>query len=235
MPENRLDEAEAALNECLERSEGGIDPYRETFSLWTLARLNRRRGNFNVARKLSKRMTEVFEQMQLPQDRNRWVLLAERARFEQLDGHLARAIELCREAHSIPQLAKDPQGEVQAEYYLAALLLLSGAVDEARAHGRSVLKVSQEELLPHGIAPAMQVLAGVATQRGDHDVAARLLGYAEARFQAQKIPRDMWVEVDPEWFKQPLLEHFDGSRMEKLMAEGAAWSEERAIEEALKA
>jgi predicted ATPase/DNA-binding SARP family transcriptional activator len=234
MPANRLDEAEAALKESLERSESGIDPYREAFTLWTLARLNRRRGNLDLARKLATRMTDVFEQLHLPQDRNRWVLLTERARVEQLDGHLARAIELCREAVSIPRVAKDPQGEVQAEYYLGALLLLAGAVDEARVHGRSVLEVSREEMLPHGIPLAMQVLAGVATQCGDHDVAARLLGYAEARFPVQRIPRDMWVEADPEWFKQPLREHLDDPCLEELMAEGAGWSEDQAVEEALK-
>jgi predicted ATPase/DNA-binding SARP family transcriptional activator len=232
--ENRLDEAEIAATECVEKSERGEDPYRLAFGLCTLARLNRRRGNFDVARELSKRMTQVYEGMQLSLDRNRWIVLTECARVEQLDGHLARAIELCREAHSIPQLTRDPPSEVQTEYCLTALLLLSGAVDEARAHGRSLLKLSREELLSHGIAPALQVLAGVATRRANHDIAARLLGYAEARFPAQTIARDQWVEVDPQWFIQPLRDHFGVARLAELMAEGVAWSEDHAVEEALR-
>jgi len=235
LAENRLDDAEATWMECLEKSERGGDPYRLAFSLWGLARLNRRRGNIDASRALSTRMTEVYEGMQLSLDRNRWVILAERARVEQMDGRLERAIALGREANSIPHLTKDSQGKVQAEYFLAALLLLSNAVDEARAHGRALLNVSREELLPHGIAPALQVLAGVAMHCADYDVSARLLGYAEARFALQKIARDMWVEVDAHWFVQPLRDHFGKARLEELMAKGAAWSEDQAIEEALRA
>lgn len=229
---DQLDKAEATAKEGLEMAELADDPYRVAWNLWTLARLNRRRGNFDTARALATRMAQVYECMQL--DRNRWVNLTERARLEQLDGNLARAIDLAREALSIPLLTKDPLGEVQAEYFLAALLLLSGAVDEARGHGHSLLKVSREELLPNAIAPAVQVLAGVAMRRADHDIAARLLGYAEARFALQKISRDMWVEVDPEWFMQPLRDLFGDARLAELMAEGAAWSEDHAVEEALK-
>jgi predicted ATPase/DNA-binding CsgD family transcriptional regulator len=231
---NRLDEAEITAKECVERSERSHDPYRLAFGLWILARLNRRRGNLDVARELSTRMTQVHEGMQLSLDRNRLVILTERACVHQLDGQLARAIELCKEAHSITQLTKDPPSEVQTGYYLAALLLMSGQVDEARANGRSLLELSREELLSHGIAPALQVLAGVATQRAKYDVAARLLGWAEARFPLQAIPRDAIVDVDPQWFILPLRDHFGDVRLAGLMAEGAAWSEDQAIEAALK-
>jgi tetratricopeptide (TPR) repeat protein len=172
--------------------------------------------------------------MQLSLDRNRWAVLCERARVEQLDGRLARAIELCREAHSIPQLTQDRPGEVPAKYGLAAYLLLSGEVDEAEFHARSLLKLSREELLPHGIPAALQVFAGVATQRGEREAATRLLGYAEARFPELPIPPDMNVDVDPEWFIRPLRIHFGDTRLAQLMAEGAAWSEDQAVEAALK-
>jgi predicted ATPase/DNA-binding CsgD family transcriptional regulator len=230
---NRLDEAEATATEGLEIAQLADDAYRVAWNLWTLARLNRRRGKIDSARTLAARMTQVYEGMQLPLDRNRWVNLTERARVEQLDGHLARAIELAREALSITLLTNDPQGEVHARYFLAALLLQSGGIDEARAHGVSLLKVSREELLPHGIPFGMQVLAGVTTLCACFEVAARLLGYAEARFPTQASPRDTWVEVDPERFIQPLRDRFGDERLADLMAEGAAWSEDHAVEEAL--
>ncbi len=231
---NRLDEAEAAATESLERAERAVDKYRIAFNLWLLARLNRKRGNLDVARQLSNRMAVEYESMKLLYDRNRWVILTERARAAQLDGHTDRAIELCREAHSLALLTQDPLGDVQAEFCLATLLLMSGAVAEARNHGRAVLELSRDELMPHGITFALQILAGVATQRDQRDVGARLLGNAESRFREQPVMRDTFVDVDPYYFMKPLLDRFGDVRLAELMAEGAAWSEDQAVEEALK-
>ena len=69
--------------------------------------------------------------------------------------------------------------------------------------------------------------------RGNASAAARLLGFAEDRFRQLAMPRDFWVEVDPEWFSRPLRVHFDDLALADLMAEGAAWSDDRAIREAL--
>jgi predicted ATPase/DNA-binding SARP family transcriptional activator len=231
---NRIDEAEAAAKESLDSAERANDPYRVVFNLWTLARVNRRRGKFDVARNLSIRMAQVYEALHLPHDRNRWPILIERARCEQLDGDLARAIELCREAHAEALLTRDPLGDVHAEYFLATLLFMSGAVSEARDHGRALLKLSLDELLPHGITFALQVLAGVATDRAEHAIAAELLGYAELRFREQPLVRDAFVDVDPDLFIQPLRDHFGEGRLAELVAEGERWSEDQAIEEALK-
>jgi predicted ATPase/DNA-binding SARP family transcriptional activator len=230
---NRLDEAELAITESLELAERVGDRYRVAVNLWILARLNRKRGNLDAARTLSIRMIEAHDELQLPSDRNRWGLLAERARAELLDGHLARAIELCREGYAVTQATKDPLGGVQAEYYLGVFLLMSGAVEEARTRGRSVLRVSREELFPHGIPPAIQLLGGVATQCEQYEQAARLIGFAEAKFPEQTLPRDMYVDVEPEWFLGPLRDRFGEARLAELMADGAAWLEGRAIEEAL--
>lgn len=65
------------------------------------------------------------------------------------------------------------------------------------------------------------------------ELAARLLGFAEARFSEQAFPRDTYVEVDPEWFMTSLRDHFGEERLADLLADGAAWTEERAIAEAV--
>jgi tetratricopeptide (TPR) repeat protein len=233
LAQNRLDEAEAICSESLEMAERSDDHHRAAFNLWGLSKINRKRGDLDAARQFSVKMAEAYARHDTPMDRNRWIVLTERARLEQSDGHLGRAIEICREAHAVAELTKDPLADVQVVYYLGALLVISGAVDEACTHDCSLLKLSREELLPHGIAYAMQVLSGVAMARTEPETAARLLGYAEKRFRQQTIPRDFWVEVNPEWFLQPLRERFGENASAELMAEGAAWSEDRAIEEAV--
>ncbi|MBV8144476.1 MAG: hypothetical protein JO184_05660, partial [Gammaproteobacteria bacterium] len=144
MAANRFNEAEAIFREALEAAEQSNDYYRIQYYLWGLARLNRKQGNINAARAFSLRMAEAHERYRIPEDRNRWVILSERACLEEADGHLERAIELCREAYAGTQATRDVTGGVQAEYYLGVLLLKSGAVDEARMHGRSVLTVGRE-------------------------------------------------------------------------------------------
>ena len=201
---------------------------------WTLARLNRRFGRFDVARGLSNRMASVYEGLNLPQDRNRWIVMTERAQVAQLDGHTGPAIELCREALSGAQLTQDPLGEVTSEYFLAVHLLMSGALRDARHHGRAILKLSRDELLAHGITFSLQILAGVATHGAEHDLAARLLGNAELRFREQPFPRNAFVDVDPDFFIQPLRDRLGERRVADLMAEGERWSEDRAIDAALK-
>jgi hypothetical protein len=44
------------------------------------------------------------------------------------------------------------------------------------------------------------MLSRVAMARTEPETAARLLGNAEERFRQQTVPRDFWVEVNPEWF-----------------------------------
>ncbi len=228
MAANRFNRAEAVFQEALEVAERSGDHYRIQFYLWGLARLNRKRGKIDVARAYSMRMAEAHERYQLPEDRNRWAILLERACSEEADGRLERAIELCREAYGGTQVTRDVTSGVQAEYYLGVVLLRSGAVDEARMHGRSVLTVGREELLPLGVYSALQLLAGVAVHFKRYDLSARLLGYAEPRLSANALHPD----VDPEWFLQPLREHFGASTLAELMADGAAWSQDRAIDEA---
>jgi tetratricopeptide (TPR) repeat protein len=230
---DRLGEAERAFDECLGWCDKAGDAFLNAWSRLFLGRVYRKRGEFERGRAVSTKGCELVENLGIPLDRNRWMVFAERARLAQLAGGLDRAIGLCRDGLSLTQLTQDPLGGVQIEYVLAAFLFLAGAGREARAHARAVLRVSREELLPHGIAPGVQVLAGVAALQGRREMSARLLGYAEKRFSEQSHPRNALVDVDPEWFIQPLRSHFAEAELFGLMTEGAAWSEDRAIQEAL--
>lgn len=234
---NRLEEAEPIANEGLalaERSSDHYHRYMTAYMLMNLANLNQRRGNLNAARDYVTRFTDLYEQLRIPLERHGWWGVTTRASQERMDGNLSRAIELTLEARRSAQLTKDATSEIHSDHALGVYSLMAGEVENARNHARSVLALSRDELLPHGIPAALQVLAGAATQRGEREAAARLLGYAEARFPELPIPRNLHVEVDPKCFIQPLLDYFGDARLAQLMAEGAAWSEDQAVEEALK-
>lgn len=226
----RLDEAEVVLREALDRAQR-VDPLRLQYVLWGLTRLNRQRFDSKAARNFADRMIKAHEAYRIPGDRNRWIVLSERARtLCDVEGRLDLAIDECREALRGTNATNDALGGLQIEYLLGALLLRSGAVDEARTCARRVLSISEDQLLPHGFPAALQLFGGVATYEAHYDLACRLLGYAKVNLTDR---REMVVDVDPGWFIAPLREHLGDRRLAQLMAEGQAWSRERAIEEAL--
>jgi predicted ATPase/DNA-binding CsgD family transcriptional regulator len=229
---NRLQEAEPILNEALELAEQSGDHYRAGWILAFQSKLNRKLRRYDRARRTSARMNDEYARVQVPYDANASMMLAERACMAHQDGDLVEAIKLSRESFEAAQLMKDPTLEIHSEYGLAAYLVISGEVEEALGHARSILKTSHEELFPYGIGPAFQIMAGVSAQRGDLDRAARILGYAHLRFSQQRILPNTLVDVDPEWFLNPLREHLGEDRLAQLMAEGAQWSEEHASDEA---
>jgi predicted ATPase/DNA-binding CsgD family transcriptional regulator len=225
-------EAQGLVVEALDLAKRTGDHYRAAYTLGVQCKVERRLGRYECARTSLAQMIEEHSQVHAPFDPSESLMILLRAGMEQLEGRLSNAIDLCREAHRIARAVHDPSQDIHAQYGLAAYLLLSGSADEALVHALSILKISRDELFPYGVGPAFQILAGVATQRGEHEQAARLLGYAQARFSEQGIPPDAHVEVDPEWFLEPLHDHFGEPRLSELMAEGAAWSEEFALGEA---
>ncbi len=228
----RLEEAGPVIDEALKLCDRVGDHYRATFLLGFESKRLRRLGQYDRARAAAARMISSYDRVHVPFDANASLVLDEYANMAYLDGDLTKAIEISHESLRAARLMRDVTQEIHAEYGLAGYLFLSGAIDEALEHGLAILQTSREELFPYGMGPAFQILAGVCSARGEFDRAAHLLGYANARIAQQRIPPNAYVDVDPEWFLGPLRERFGEQRLVQLMSEGAAWSEERAVDEA---
>lgn len=228
----RLEEAGPVIKEAVELCEHVGDHYRATFLLGFESKRLRRLGQYDRARAAATQMVASYGRVHVPFDANASLVLDEYANMAYLDGNLSKAMEISRESLRAARLMKDVTQEIHAEYGLAGYLFVAGAVDEALEHGLSILRTCREELFPYGIGPALQILAGISLTRGEFERAARLLGYAHARFTEQRIPANAYVDVDPEWFLRPLRERFGEEPLSKFMAEGAAWSEDRALGEA---
>jgi len=91
-----------------------------------ICKIYRRTGNVKLAREYCTRFTQIYEELRLPLERNRWVLLLEQAILQQQEGRLDNATSLTREAHKVVQLTKDFASSVYVEHSLAYYLLLSG-------------------------------------------------------------------------------------------------------------
>jgi len=229
--ENRLEAAEPPLKESLGLAQRAGDRYRAAAARQLLGKLYIKLGKLDVARQLLSEALQTYGKTAI--ERNRGLALVDFAALERREGNLKRAIDLAREGQGIAQALRDRNLEMIAQSALALYQIMSGQFDDARSTARSTLELCRQERLEFGIAAAAEAFASLATQQGDFERAALLLGYAEANFP-KIMARDAFANVDLEWFMQPLREHLDQARLQALMSEGAAWPEAEAIEEALK-
>ena len=114
--------------------------------------------------------------------------------------------------------------------YRIAVGDLTGALESAR-EGLRWARQAGAEL---HIAIALQNLAVLSGIGGDLQRSGRLLGYVNAQYQglgAEREPTEKWSYNK---LRATLQEKLSDAEIERLAAEGAAWSEYQAVEEALK-
>ena len=80
----------------------------------------------------------------------------------------------------------------------------------------------------------MQHLAVLIGLGGDARRAERLLGYVDSQFAALRIPRGPTEQDGYDKLTVALRNALSPDEIAALAAEGAAWTEDRAVEEALK-
>lgn len=85
------------------------------------------------------------------------------------------------------------------------------------------------------MANGLQHLALISGLRGERSRAARLLGYVDAQNKALGLERQWTEKWGYEKLMVALREKLRDAQIATLAAEGAAWSEDQAVEVAMKA
>jgi len=104
----------------------------------------------------------------------------------------------------------------------------------AQASARDSLRLSREVQNTYTTAISLQHLASVGALQGKAQSAAQLLGYVDVQYKelgATREPTEKWCY---DRTMVAVREHLSDAEIEKLGAEGAVWSEDQAVEEALK-
>ena len=161
-------------------------------------------------------------------------VLTNMAELEFGDGHPQEALRAASEALEINVRGKAATS-IDVDYiniaaYRIALDDLTGAHDSAR-EGLRLARQGRHELL---IAIALQHLALLSALGGDARRGALLLGYVDAQYTelgTQPEPTEQWGY---DKLMAALRETLCAGDIVALGAEGAAWSEDQAVEEALK-
>ena len=117
---------------------------------------------------------------------------------------------------------------------LAAYRVAEGDLDGAGEAARAALYGAQKAADRFDIAVAVQHLGLLAALRGKRQVAARLVGYTDAQYEDLEQERETTEAWGYAKIDAALREHMSDAEMKSLAAEGAAWSEDQVVEEALK-
>jgi hypothetical protein len=156
------------------------------------------------------------------------------AELEFADGHAEQALRAVNEALEIHVRGKNATYTAIDCTNSAAYRIALGDLSAARESAREGLRVAGQVRSEQVIAWAMQHLALLAALGGDARRAVQLLGYVDAQYIALGMQREPTEQWGYDKLMAALREQLSEDEIAELAAEGAAWSQDQAVEEALK-
>jgi hypothetical protein len=115
---------------------------------------------------------------------------------------------------------------------LASYLLSDGNTALARQAAGESLREARALGWPAAIVRASEHLALVAALEGEAELAARLLGFTETFYAKGSASREWTEQVTHQRLVAKLAKQLSPARLSQVMAEGAGWNEQLAIEAA---
>lgn len=156
------------------------------------------------------------------------------AELEFADGQFEQALRLASEALETHSAGKNA-ADIATDYVnIAAYSIPLGDLDGARKAACEGMRWAREGQQALVLTIALQHFASLAAVCGEVHNAARLVGYVNKRYADLGSEREYTEKWSYEKLTAALREQLSDADREKLTLEGAGWSEDQAIEEALK-
>jgi predicted ATPase len=228
----RLDEAQATIEQALATSRACGDTWNVASCLDTQATTKFVRGDICAARELLTQALAIYKA--LGNESGTAVVLTNMAEVEFADGHPEQALRAASEALGIRIRGKEATEIALSHANTAAYRIALGDVVEARDSARDALRVARQGRNEQVIAIALQHLSVLVGLSGDARRGAQLLGYVGAQYIALGLQREPTEQWGYDKLMAALRETLTADEIEALGTEGAAWSEDQAVEEALK-
>jgi tetratricopeptide (TPR) repeat protein len=209
-------------------------------TLGTLAIAREDAREYETARAMFEEALGIFSATN--DDRDEAVVATHLGWIELLHGNVEAALRLQRSALATFRNLSDRTNAIDALTGVADCLLMLDRYDDARAHAREALTLAAADRMDVHVAMALQHLAAFEVRRPKESRsqtdsvarAANLLGYVNACFARIGFRR---TSGEPELYErviEALRNVLGDAELAKLMAEGSAWNEERAVAEGLK-
>jgi predicted ATPase len=228
----RRDEAQAVNEQALAAARACGDEHNVALGLRQQAVIAFVRGDISAARELFAQALAAFKT--LGNESGTSSVLSSLGELEFADGHPEQALQAASEALEIELRGKNASSigtaHTNSAAYRLALGDLTGA-GESACEGLRVARQARHESL---IAVALQHLALLSGLGGDARRGAQLLGYVDAQYTALGMQREPTEQQGYDKLMTALRETLSADEIAQLAADGAAWSEDQAVEEALK-
>ena len=153
--------------------------------------------------------------------------------LEFADGHPERALRLVTESLEITSRGREIANLAIDHNNRAAYCIALGQFEKAAESARAGLRCARGERNEWNTYVALQHLGLLRAIRGDVSKAARILGYVNAQYERLALEREATEKWAYEKLLSELRERLDRSELDELLLEGAAWSEDLAVEAAL--
>jgi predicted ATPase len=227
----RPDEAQAAIEQALAALRACGDTDNVAACLDAQATIERSRGDVRAARELYAQALAANKA--LGDESGTAIVLLNMAELDFADGHPEQALRAVGEALEIHVRGKNARSIAICHTNSAAYQIVLGDLGAARDSARGGLRVAQQVRNELSIAIALQHLALLAGLGGDARRAAQLLGYVDAQYTVLGMQRESTEQWGYDKLTAALRETLSENEIAQLAAEGAAWSEDRAVAQAL--
>lgn len=225
----RIDESAAYIEQVLLDCRELGDTAGVSFCLNQLASIPQRHSDFSTERKLFSQALAGLTC--LGDNPGAAVVLGNLAELEFAAGDPAQALRLLDDALALMSLEKPAVRALWRSNSAAYRIALGDALGarEAACEALRLDRQDHRELGPW----ALQHLALIEALHGDARCAARLLGYVDVRYDELSMQREPTEKWSHDKLIAVLREHLSEEAIGALAAEGAVWSEDRALAEAL--
>jgi hypothetical protein len=150
------------------------------------------------------------------------------------EGHPEQALLLGSEALEIRLRGKSATYTSTSHANIAAYRIALDDLTGAREAAREALRLARQARYEPIIAVALQHLAVLAGLGGDARRGAQLLGCVGTQYSQLGYAREPTEQWGYDKLMAALRETLSADEIATLAADGAAWSEDQAVEEALK-
>jgi predicted ATPase/class 3 adenylate cyclase len=226
----RVDEAEGLLATALETTRSLGDTFGVLLCLATLGSIQYNRGEFKEGREIFSQALRLSKE--LANDMQTYFVLANLAELEFADGNPAEALRQSEDLLNSGRTVNPVNLAVRA-CNIAAYSIALGQLDRAHDSARQSLRIGRSAALIYNISIACQHLAHIAALRGKPHLAASLLGFVDEQYRKIEAKRETTEQWCYDKFMAALREQLGEAEIQELLAEGARWTEDHAIEVAL--
>ncbi len=228
----RVDEARDEIARALARLRACGDQRDVAMVLNAQASIAWTCGDLHAARELFAQALAAWNA--LGDEAGAALVLSNTAELEFAEGRPEQALRLGSEALAIDVRGKDAQRVATGHINSAAYCIALDDLTSARASVREGLRCARQAGAEELIAVSLQHLALLSGLAGNGQRAAALLGYVDAQYRELGLERERTEKRGYDRLMVALHEQLNEDEIAKLTAQGATWSQDHAVEQALK-